>query len=225
MQWGQPGLIYVAMAVARIMSRASEVHINACAWLFGYIKWSNVRNPRLRYYGSALYGVDRPLMECYADASFSDTEKGGSTGFSVIFLSGIDGKYKMAIDWTRTVQSGIAISSMEAEIIEQSKGSSRCLVVVYLADQRGWDLIPFMLYGDNTSGIRVICEPQLYARSAHIRRHYFHCREMTEFLMIVKYVSTILMLADYQTKFGLPTGTIHRFLLVFMTLDYLKDKK
>jgi len=33
------------------------------------------------------------------------------------------------------------------------------------------------------------------------------------------------MLADYQTKFGLPTGTIHRFLLVFMKLDFLKEKK
>ena len=168
--------------------------------------------------------MNRPLLECYSDASFSDTETGGSTGFTVVFLSGINGEYKMAMDWSRTVQTGIAISSMEAEIVEQSKASTRAIVVVYLADQRGWNLVPFIKYCDNTSGIRVFCEPHLYARSTHIRRHYFHCRNMTEYLMIMKFIGTALMLADYQTKFGLPTKLIHGFLIVFMTVDFLDDK-
>ena len=129
----------------------------------------------------------------------------------------------MAIDWTRNVQACISVSSMESEIIGQSKGSSRALVIVYLGDQRGWVLIPFIKFCDNQSGIRVVKESQLYSRSAHIRRHYFHQRGMLDSprLMIMSFVPTDDMLGDYQTKFGLSTKKLHKFLIIFMALDFL----
>ena len=51
-------------------------------------------------------------MEVYSDASFADTENGGSTDFTIIFMSGVNGEYKMAVDWTRNVQACISVSSM-----------------------------------------------------------------------------------------------------------------
>jgi len=147
-------------------------------------------------------------MVVSSDATFGDMEDGGSTDFSVIYFCGkdYDEKYIMVIDWRRGLQSNIANSSMEAEIVGQSKGDSRGLVIIYLADGMGWNFIPYRGACDNTSGIRVLEEAQMFSRSAHIKRHFYHTRHMVmDGVKKTHYVKTSEHLSDTQTKFGIAT--------------------
>ena len=140
------------------------------------------------------------------DAAFATDYQKKSVGFSMIVFGSEDGSTLfMLLDWNMNVQGILAMSSMGAEIIEQSSCGQGALVVLQILEQRGWDLSPYVAFCDNSAGVTVLSEAQNFKKSGHILRHYYHVRDMKENgILKFIWISTKEMLADFNTKFNIP---------------------
>jgi len=134
---------------------------------------------------------------------FSDSDWGGdlqdrkSTGGYVFLYSGA------AISWKSKKQTGVSLSTLEAEYVASSNAAKEAIWLRRLyAEITGRDTDrPTTIYLDNTGSIKNTKNQQINERTKHIDIRYHFVRHSVETGAIeVRHVPTAEMTADIMTK-------------------------
>ena len=187
----RPDLAYTISVLGRHSVCPTTNHLTAAKRALRYLKGTSTL--RLRY--ASEY--------CHDMHGFSDSDWGGdlqdrkSTGGYVFLYSGA------AISWKSKKQTGVSLSTLEAEYVASSNAAKEAIWLRRLyAEITGRDTDrPTTIYLDNTGSIKNTKNQQINERTKHIDIRYHFVRHSVETGAIeVRHVPTAEMTADIMTK-------------------------
>jgi hypothetical protein len=134
----------------------------------------------------------------WTDADWGmDTETRRSTTGFVFMICGA------AISWKTKLQSVVALSTCEAELISLSEASREAIWLKRL----GIELMlpsastPIVINEDNQAALQIVRDHRFSERTKHVALHHFFVRgEVANENLAVQYCSTDKMIADIMTK-------------------------
>jgi hypothetical protein len=186
----RPDIAYATGMLARFMSKPSS-HLLKCAERLLRYLFSTM------HYGLVLDGSKEsslPTITGYADLNF--IANGHSTTGIVLCL------YGQPIHWRSKRQTVLAGSSTEAEIMAIKSGALNLKWIKMLAMvDLGIKANEIVLYGDNTSCIKVCKDPRSSDRTRHIHGQFKKVQELVRNnVLSLEWIPTKHMLADCLTK-------------------------
>ena len=106
------------------------------------------------------------------------------------------------ISWWCKLQSSIALSSCEAELMAASEGATEAVSLSSFLEELGLPSTgPVEMAMDNQSAIAISYNPEHHSRCKHIARRHFFVRECVENMQLrVPFVGTADNQADFFTK-------------------------
>lgn len=132
----------------------------------------------------------------YVDASWGDNDDRRSTGGYVFLLN------NTAISWRSHRQETVAVSTCEAEYVEESEATKEAIFLRRLLANFGYTG-PFavQILGDNKSALALASNPMFHKRTKHVDIRYHFVREkIQEGKVVLGWVDGKLNLADGFTK-------------------------
>ena len=153
-------------------------------------------NPHLGIQYTATPGVLR--LEAYCDSNWAgpDNDRARSTSSSVIYFGG------GPIDWSSKLQSTVATSSANAELISAFNTSKNVFYVRQFLEELGYEQHrPTIVWEDNTACIAQSKNPVNHKRCKHILIKYHYLRHLTASNIVrLEYIVTKNQIADALTK-------------------------
>lgn len=190
-QGTRPDIAFAVNDVSRFNAKHSIEHWEAVIRIMRYLR--GTQDKKLCY-SNECENID---LHAYSDADWaSDVDKRRScTGF-VINMSGA------AINWKSHRQDIVALSSTEAEYIALSSTVKDVLWIQQIINEMNKTHIACtVIYGDNTSAIKIGNTEAFRERTKHIDVRYHHIRQqILDGKISLAHVSTEKMAADMLTK-------------------------
>lgn len=185
----RPDIAFAVNDLSRFNKNHSEPHWRAVKRVFRYLL--GTKNLRLRYCGKC------PLI-AWSDADYaSEIDERRSCSGYVLMLSGA------AVSWLSKRQPIVAQSSTEAEYIALSETVKEVLWArKIISEIEGAPFTtPTIVFGDNTSAIKLAKNDAFSQRTKHIDVRYHHIRQQVkDGIIILKHAGTESMIADVLTK-------------------------
>ena len=177
----------VVSQLSRYASDPSVQHMQALDRVFLYL--AGTVNLSLHLGGHvALVG--------WSDASFSDDKDTGRSTHGYVYKFG-----NGFISWTSRLQSLVALSTTEAEILAVNEAIKEALYIRELMVHFGLDNGPTLLYTDNIGALELSKNPRPHGRTKHINAKLQHLRDaVDDDLVRIQYTRTNTQLADALTK-------------------------
>ena len=215
----RPDLAFAVHQCARFLSRPTTLHAKAVRRIGRYLLSTKDQ-------GYNIIPDNAKGMECYVDASFAgewapdrrlqastDPNTARSrTGFIIMFAG-------VPMLWASKMQTEIALSSTEAELIALSAATREVIFLMRLvadAGRHGHHLhvsttdLHCRILEDNMGTIAIAQEPRIRPRTKHINQKYWHfVTYLKTGLMSIHWIASGDMLADALTK-ALPPETFRR---------------
>lgn len=188
----RPDIAYAVSVVSRKLDKPSREDIVTVKRVLRYLK--GTMNEGIVYRPGSAHN-----LECYSDADHGgDRDTARSTsGILCLYAGG-------AIAWQSKLQSTVAISSTEAEIVAASEAAREAIwLKKVLKDLNGDRHAPqTILFVDNESAIKLASNPtEFHQRTKHIRIRSFFIREcVKDHSVILSHVKGTGQIADMLTK-------------------------
>jgi hypothetical protein len=137
-------------------------------------------------------------LEAYADASYGSEHALGSRSHSgyIVYLGGAP------VDWSSNLQSTVALSSAESEMISAFSASRTIVYFRHLLEEFGHAQSgATVIWEDNEACIAQSKNPVNHKRCKHVLLKYHYLRDLTEASIVkLQYVCTKDQIADLLTK-------------------------
>ena len=206
----RPDIAYAVHQCARFMARPMKSHAQAVRRIGRYLLATANKGYYIRP------DLNRSF-DCYVDASFSgewsnllrnqdvtDPNSARSrTGYYITFAN-------VPLLWASKLQTEIALSSTEAELIALSAATRENIFFLRLIDDaksHGHNLnmskavLHCKVFEDNQSTIAIAQEPRIRPRTKHINIRFWHfVRFIKAKLMTIEWIKTDEQIADILTK-------------------------
>jgi len=135
-------------------------------------------------------------LTVYTDADFMGDKTTGRSrsGMNSTFASG-------AMSWLSQLQSCVALSTTEAELMAATEGAKEAIWLKKLfKDLRGFERKPLLLV-DNNSAVKLAKNPEFHKRTKHIAvKHFFVRERVIEGAIAIEHVDGEDQVADVFTK-------------------------
>ncbi|UZJ51774.1 hypothetical protein CBS101457_001094 [Exobasidium rhododendri] len=203
----RPDISFAVNFLARFSANPSEYHHQLANNVLRYLK--GTASHTLEMTPLSTKGPDEKLyLQLHSDADFGgDRQKGRSTTGYTVFLNG------MVIDWKSQLQSTVALSSTDAEMIALSTTSRRAIGLRNLLKDvfEGYDQENIPIYTDSATSLVLSGEFANHEKIKHLRQkeQYIQKARKDGEVDIIK-IASKLNTADYLTK-SKPAADIQRF--------------
>ena len=183
----RPDIAFAVSTLSRHLNKPTELHWKAAKHCLKYLY--STRNKSLVYQGNDnLIGA--------ADANFAQQPGARSTTGYIFTLAG------SAVSWKSTLQTTVALSTTEAELMGASDATREAIWLRHLLTTLGYDQsAPTPILEDNQAVIKLSKNPENHKRTKHISTRHFFIRQRTatgEIQLIG--CKTQDMIADMLTK-------------------------
>lgn len=133
----------------------------------------------------------------YADADWAENRKERKSNSGYVFKV-----YGGVISWCCRKQSCVALSSTEAEFIALAEACQEAIWITrLLSDLNVNNNMPFVIFEDNQSCLKMIEHDKFSNRTKHIDTKYHFVKDyVAKNLVVCKYCPTADMIADLLTK-------------------------
>jgi hypothetical protein len=187
----RPDIAYTVQALGRHSQSSGPVHWDAAKRLLRYLKGT-------RELGIKYGGHEGPMEQIgFSDSDWAvDHETRRSVTAYLFQLAG------GAISWSSKLQSTVALSSTEAELMSACAAAQEAIFLRRLLTYLGIKMVgPTTIYEDNQGAIAMSQNPINHRKAKHIEIRYHFVRERVESQEIkLVYVPTGNQLADLLTK-------------------------
>lgn len=186
----RPDIAYAVGVVSRTLENPSKEDVTKVKRIFRYLQ--GTINQGIVYKAK----INKGKLIAYSDADHAgDLKTGRSTTGTVCLYAG------GAVSWLSQLQTTVAISTTEAELVAASEATREAIWLKRLVN----DIIELNeipeLKVDNEAAIRLAHNPEYHRRTKHIRiRHFFVREKVQEEEICVNKVSSEEQLADAMTK-------------------------
>lgn len=183
----RPDISFAVNVVSRVLDKPTENHWMLVKRILRYLKGT---------IDVGLLYCNNGNFEAYSDADFAgdkDTRKS---------TSGIICKYaNAAIIWRSKKQQCVSLSTTESEFVSAALAATEIMWLKKLFNVCKIDIENYVLYVDNMSAIKLICNPEFHQRTKHIDVKYKYVRDSFQNKEIdVQYVKSEEQIADICTK-------------------------
>lgn len=214
-------IAYAVNQCARFSADPKEHHGHAVRWIGRYLAGTRDKGIILR--------LNNESFRVYVDADFSgnwskdtaewDPDTARSRSGCVITYAGCP------VYWASKMQTEIALSTTEAEVIAASEAMRHVIHMMALIDEfkaRGFPVfveapaVHTRLYEDNSGAIEIMTVPKLRARTKHLNIKYHHYQQAVKLKRITIHpVESDCQPGDLLTKsLALPLFLKHRLYLM-----------
>ena len=202
----RPDILYVVHQLARYSTKQRQSHGHAVKHLGRYLLGTRDK-------GLILHPTDPIDLTCFVDADFcgnwdpksatDDPETAKSRSGFIVFLAGAP------LFWQSKLQTIIALSTAESELIALSEATRFLKSVTYLLDEiQEKGMIPKMkpkvhcqVFEDNAAALEISKVPKIRPRTRHINVLYHHFRsEVANDRVTIKPIKSHENVADVLTK-------------------------
>ena len=165
----RPDISYVCGVLAREVSKwtvQSDVRLRR---VFGYLRKTASLGILLRVdFG---YSGDQLVIALYTDADHGgDVETARSTSGWVLFLTSVDGKLRVLLEWGSKRQTAVARSTTEAELVSASTACTTAgLPALSLAEELLDAIVLYRQYIDNEAARLIVLSSKPW-KMAHLRK-------------------------------------------------------
>jgi len=178
--------------LARKMQAPTERDLTRAKRLLRYLKGTSDRG---LVFSSKAANQGRVIV--YADANYAGDKKTlKSTSGWVVMKNGA------AINWSSKLQSILALSTTEAEIMAASSAAQEVAYLLRWHEDVETPITePITIYNDNSGAVALAHNPVFHARTKHLGIKQLFVRELVKDKSVtVKHLSTKKMIADGLTK-------------------------
>lgn len=185
----RPDISFAVGRLCRFVDKPMNSHMSAALRVLSYLVST-------KDFGIAFDGSDHTSLRAYADSDWAACRltRRSTSGF-LIFNSG-------PIVWRSKLQTTVALSSSEAEIVSLSACAVEVCFVKKLyreIEGTGYDAVP--IYEDNRGAVLISNNPGAYTNMKHVETRHFFCKDAVESGQIqVIQISTNEQNADGLTK-------------------------
>ena len=185
----RPDIAFAVSVVSRKLESPSKTDVLRVKRIFRYLK------------GTAELGITYKPGVKDELISFSDAYHGGddttgrsTTGVLCMYTGG-------AISWYSQLQTSVAISTTEAELVAASEAAREMVWLKRLFEEITTLKSVPILWVDNEAAIKLTQNPEYHRRTKHIHIRHFFVRELVlDGIIQVEKVSSVSQLADMMTK-------------------------
>lgn len=186
----RPDIAFAVSVVSRYLANPNEEHWTSVKRILRYL--AGTSEVGILYAGSS----DNEL-EAYSDSDFAADEetRRSMSGYVTILSNG-------AVSWAAQRQTGVSLSTTEAEYIAASTATREIVWMRRLLSDIAHPCVrATRLFIDNQSTIRLIKNPEFHKRTKHVEVQYHYVREQLKNGTIdPQYVCSNEQLADIFTK-------------------------
>lgn len=187
----RPDIAYAVNQLARHLNNPRRVHWLAALRVLKYLKGTSE-------YSLNYQRQEEPTLVAYSDADWAGdiNTRRSTTGF-VFTLCGA------AVAWRTKLQTSVALSTCEAELMALSDTTREAVFLRQLASELQLPHAhePTTINEDNQAALQVVKDHRFSERTKHVAiRHFFVREKVAEGTIKVEYCSTDQMIADIFTK-------------------------
>lgn len=187
----RPDISFAVNCLSKFNNCHSQIHWAAVKRVFRYLQ--GTKKMKLCYSRDVSPGI-----KVYSDADWANDsdDRRSVSGYVVLMQGG-------PISWSSKRQQTVALSTTEAEYMAVSATTQEVMWIQGLSCELQPKICqdPILIYSDNQSAIHLGMTNSYHPRTKHIDvRHHFIRDKIQEKKIILKYKSTLEMVADIYTK-------------------------
>jgi hypothetical protein len=186
----RPDLAHAVTTISRYMANPGREHWNAVKWIFRYLKGTAEHEILF----SRQPGTNSVIGYVDVDYASDVDDRRSTTGYLFTLLG-------WPICWKSTLQSIVAMSTIEAEYMAVAEAAKEALWLKKLVKELGLNQSVVQMHCDNQSAIYLVKNQVYHAKTKNIDVRFHKIRELivTEDI-ILKKVHTSENVADMLTK-------------------------